>query len=100
MKIITYTNFNESELTEHADYNDMLFKSIITHVNDLITKNGYAMLSNLTSSFTKENVRDHMYGWTKSNLDDLHKSNWKIEDGKVVLEIFVKEISDMVKELK
>lgn len=102
MEIIRYTKIEDSVMVlNDSEYNIMLFKAILNHLVDKVNQYGFAMLSDLTKNYTAETVSDHMYGWTKSNIEDIQKSHWEIEltSEQIILKVSVKEISEMMEEL-
>ena len=103
MELVRYTKIKDSVIVlDDSEYNIMLFKAILNHLIDKVNYYGFAMLSDLTSNYTTETVSDHMYGWTKSNIEDIQKSDWTIEmeSEQIILKVSVKEISEMIEELK
>lgn len=103
MEIVRYTKIKDSEIvSDNSEYNIMLFKAILNKLIDKVNHCGFAMLSDLTKNYTTETVSDHMYGWTKSNIEDIQKSCWEIErkSEQIILKVSVKEISEMIEELK
>lgn len=103
MELVRYAKLKDSEIVlDNSEYNIMLFKAILNHLIDKVNYYGFAMLSDLTKNYTIETVSDHMYGWTKSNIEDIQKSYWKIEmeSEQIILKVSVKEISEMIEELK
>lgn len=102
MEIIRYTKIKDSVIVlNDSEYNIMLFKALLTHLVDKVNQYGFAMLSDLTKNYATETVSDHMYGWTKSNIEDIQKSRWEVEleSEQLILKVSVKEISEMMKEL-